>query len=383
MLALFVVILSRLLEFKLIRAFDCIWPQMDAAVESCRLLTLRTMLLVSTTVVSGCTVVSSYSLTELAEAGREPRGTRYSLPVGVLKVNLHIRAAKAEYRITYDEPTFLPSKEHRWLMQYRPLPQYSDDVLISTSPNSLLNSVHTTTTDQTATIIQNLANTLARQFLSTTNTRKPPADFVKIGSALVDPAKSSSVNSAVRDFKSRVKDTAKQYYQQECNRRTPQSETCRRYAVIINGGWRKISIVVKKPQLPRPVDKPDCRQGLCYRARAPFLIRHKLPGGSGTHLALLPNSSPVIHLDFRRAMLVTKVHKVTFDENGFLSEVKITRPSELEALSAIPYNILNGLSDILPLHFRIIEEQVKIRNAELDLLEAQKSFEETASGDKK
>jgi hypothetical protein len=103
---------------------------------------------------TACTALSTTTIDELATRGDDARGIEYALPLGLVSVAVTVVPSTAVFTLTLGAPKFVADPKHRYLLQYRPLPNYADKISVSMQPGSpFFKQVKADTTDQTAEII--------------------------------------------------------------------------------------------------------------------------------------------------------------------------------------------------------------------------------------
>jgi hypothetical protein len=118
---------------------------------------VRSPLLVLLAFVGGCTVLSSRSPLELKQDSRPPEGVHYSLPRGYVDVDLHADPDTRVFTIAVSDAKFSADPEHQYFLQYRPLPNYDDNITIETTSSSFLKKVYSTTDDKSDDIVVDIA----------------------------------------------------------------------------------------------------------------------------------------------------------------------------------------------------------------------------------
>ena len=89
---------------------------------------------------------------------------------------------------------------------------------------------------------------------------------------------------------------------------------------------------------PKQVD------GIYYRPPMPFEIRLRDNASNVvSRTVLLPNRSPILHLDLDKNTFSSRVSSVTLT-NGFISSYSLTKPSSALAVATLPVTLLNGLT---------------------------------------
>ena len=78
---------------------------------------------------------------------------------------------------------------------------------------------------------------------------------------------------------------------------------------------------------------------------------------------LLPNLSPIVHLDMRKASFVQNVSQVTMT-NGFISSYSFTKPSSFMALANYPLVLLSDITSSLT---NLVQLRINLGNAQNSL----------------
>lgn len=139
----------------------------------------------------------------------------------------------------------------------------------------------------------------------------------------------------------------------------------------------------------------DCSQGICYRPKVPFrlvygLITDPIAKQDGqfdvgnesvvsmdTAMVELPNREQPITIDIRRAFFINKVQNITFDDDGFLTNVEINKPSELLAVSKVPLDVIDAVAAGLKIRVDLATQQKNLIQREAALLNAQAKLRDT------
>ncbi len=97
------------------------------------------------------------------------------------------------------------------------------------------------------------------------------------------------------------------------------------------------------------VGKPAKRSvgGIYYRPPMPYQISiSDKQGNVISRSVLLPNKSPILHINFDKAPFVSTVSQVNMT-NGFISSYAINKPSSAQAIAQIPLVILSSITSSL------------------------------------
>lgn len=329
-----------------------------------------------------CSVVTSESLNGPLNTLPEAHGVYYALPMGLIDITLSVEPDLGHFRLDFGVEKYVADPRQRFVMQYKPLPNYSDIVEIKVNNRSLISSVDATTEDQTGNIIVELAKIF--HGFGGLQSAPVPNGYVAISTVTIDASDTAKLAEAAEFLNRRARVFAQAKREVACNGLTEEQITaeihraCALYTRLMRPKLRLVKLGVEAPP-PIQVTKPaDCTVGLCYRVKEPYIIRYAVDGAPGTQLVYLPNKAPLIELDVRRALLVQKIQKIVFDNNGFLQSASVKKDSELLAASMIPLNILTAVSTALPIRLTIQQKQVEAAQKQLALVEAQQSLAEAA-----
>jgi hypothetical protein len=95
--------------------------------------------------------------------------------------------------------------------------------------------------------------------------------------------------------------------------------------------------------------------GIFYRPPIPYIIRIRdSVSNVVSATVLLPNLSPIVHLDMKKASFVAAISQVTLT-NGFISSYSFSKPSSFMALATYPLVLLSDITSSLTnfIQFRI------------------------------
>ncbi len=162
----------------------------------------------------GCTIWTSETLEQVQKDNRAPNGVYYALPKGVVALTLSVVSDKAQFKLELAEPNYVPDPKHSFLLRYQPHPSYNDDVKVITTNDGLLSSVTSTTKDETAGILVNLASAIAAgapRFESGEQGQAPPIDLLKLSFDPLDPHQRGhivrEIDSAIVAFRDKMRQT--------------------------------------------------------------------------------------------------------------------------------------------------------------------------------
>ncbi len=393
--------------------------------------------------VAGCTILTSETPSEILSANRMQLGVAYNLPLSVIDVRLFVNPETAKFELDVSGPRSIPDPEQRYILRYRPLPNYDDIVDVTLTEKSFLQTIDSTTKDQTPDIIVNLFKTVGQisgSFESaaigdgmkpiSTVTFDPLNDnerkdaLVNLNQALTaysnaraklchkdgtKPAKHNYVNRSVCarwDKFSEIAMTKTGGKGGRWNRQNVQEGPVRLRAVLAHSDHSKNhhrpqitkAQYETEPEEFRDLRHGNCNVGICYRPLLPYYIFYQVTAYSDvqnlTHYhrrgqkydatpsdenirhryALLPNKSPLVEIDIRRAFFVQKIQKIKFSAQGFLSELHVDKESELEAISVLPVSIITAVAEVLRFRVKILNSKKNEADAIRGLAEQKKEL---------
>jgi hypothetical protein len=329
---------------------------------------------VAALLVAGCTILTSERPDQVAADGRMPLGVYYALPKGLVNLVLLVDRASAIFHFDVTDPEFVPDPDHRYLMRYRPLPNYHDTFTVEVNDRAFIKKAHVTTKDETPTIIANIAKALGA--LGKFEAAILPSSGVDhLGTLTVDPTDPDAVARALRRL-NRIARTYAEAALAHCGSGRGKDEEagggarCDRLARAAKGD----PVVQLEITPPRPIvagAPSDCTVGLCYRIKEPYIVSFSVGGRRFVKIIEVPNRAALVELDIRRAFLVQKIQNIDFDESGFLLKVDIHKPSELLAASELPLTVINAILDGMKIRVDLISEQRNLAQKQAAALQAQ------------
>jgi hypothetical protein len=370
------------------------------------------------TILKGCAVLTSELPETLQIDGRYPSGVHYYLPKGMLTLTLTVNKDAATFRLTPEPLTYIADTSHRYYMQYRPRPDYSDVVQVKVHPQrGFLQLISANTTDETFQAVVSLAGALSALRLEAASSR---LNEDRLANLVIDPTDEGEVLRAQNAFNKVVGDYAKlraasvctvdkdakiildvskralcDSYRKLSNVAPEQpyvvllferidpldsdSAVCkpgRRHAKVVRRHLPKVSTkpIVARAEADAPA-KADCSVGLCYRPPEPYQLCMGVGKSLVRQVMLLPNEAPLVEIDIHRAFFINKVQEINFNTDGLLTSVKITKNSELEAISALPVAIFDAILTGLQVRVKIIDQQINEAKITKDLIEARAELE--------
>lgn len=336
-------------------------------------------------VLLGCSIAGSELPGQLDERSRA-EGVLYSLPRGIVTVRLAVHEQSARFFMRIDDPEFIADPGHRYLLQHKPRPNFADILTIKVNRKTFLTSVDSTSIDKTRDIILNVVKAARGGTSPVPESDIEARSILTLAELTIDPTIKAEMALAVATLNERVVSFA-QSRAQSCGMAaiepgSPEEFVCQEYERLARHsrkGLKLINIWVERPTPPLTLSKPaDCTIGVCYRVASPYRISYSFVGGSIVQkLIELPNENPPIEIDLRRAFLVKKVKRITFDD-GNLAEVHVDKPSELLELSKLPLEItkavLEAPAEALRLRIAMTNEQKNLAASELALIEQRRQL---------
>ena len=93
--------------------------------------------------------------------------------------------------------------------------------------------------------------------------------------------------------------------------------------------------------------EPKEADGIYYRPPMPFEVRLRDTASNVvSRTVLLPNRSPILHLNLKKNAFVARISSVTLT-NGFISSYAFTKPSSALAIAALPVTLISGVTSSL------------------------------------
>jgi hypothetical protein len=287
------------------------------------------------------------------------------------------------YKIRYKATRYVPDPHHQFVVSHRPNLLSNDDIRVVVGKDGLLDLVEVTTEDKSVEVVKKLieiGKNVARITAQAGGARTTPEEEV-IFKASLDPTSDvevAKINQALQQveggpYEVRLTDRSPADSKQFNSTYQPGSTVGRHFQGVV------------------------FRPALAYGLR---LSRQSIVQEVAT--VLLPNEAEILHMPINRSAFVKKVQKLDFNE-GMLVEATLKKPSEAlgaveipleisRAILALPGEIvadnvaaLKGDQNLSTqavrtdqaersLERNALEEDVKDRQAELRLLEAEKAL---------
>lgn len=249
----------------------------------------------------------------------DPNELGYFLPKGLIRLAMN-QDTKGVLVLTI-ETQYIPDPDHFYTFKYNPNPGCDDEISITLDANGMLSDINVTATDKSAAIvgkILEIAKEAAKIPLAyPAKVRGPEA--LPLIDTIFDP------NIFLENRTDEIKKLKTQWQD---------------YLSDIT--------LEPKTQGVTKEEEPSPQNGIYYRPLLPYELT--LTGDKNykfvkTVTILLPNKSPILSLDIRRAPFVQKVTHLTF-ASGVLTEVHITKPSEILGAMDIPLNIVKTITSL-------------------------------------
>jgi hypothetical protein len=318
-----------------------------------------------------CSVLSSDALDHVEGTGEERAGVYYALPMGLIDVRLSAKQETAEFDIAFDDVKFVADPAQRYLMRYRPLPNYEDDVEIEVSDKAFLSKVWATTEDKTDEIIVEIARIF--KGFGAFQVGEAPAGFITLATITVDPSEPARLHAAANFLNERARAYVKKAVAACAGAKT---SGCERFSRLNSRKSRLIDLDVVPPEPIAETPVPDCSAGICYRVKEPYILEYSTDGVRRAKIVYLPNKAPLVEIDITRALFVSKIQKLQFDANGFLKQAYVEKNSELLAVSELPLNIINAISSTMPFRLKLQQKQIDLAEARAAEIDAKRKLAE-------
>jgi hypothetical protein len=276
------------------------------------------------------------------------------------------------YKIRYKATRYVPDPHHRFVVSHRPNLFSNDEIRVVVGKDSLLDLVEVTSEDKSVEVVKKLVEigkNMARIAAQAGGARSTPEEVV-LFKASFDPTSDIEVK--------RINQALRQ----------------------VEGGPYEVSLTDRSPPGSKQANstyQPGSTvgrnfQGVAFRPALAYglsLSRQGIVQEVAT--VLLPNEAELLHMPVNRSAFVKKVQKLDFNE-GMLIEAVLKKPSEALGAVEIPLEISRAIlalpGEIVAdnvaalkrdqsqgtLQRNALEEEVKDRQAELRLLEAEKAL---------
>lgn len=302
-------------------------------------------------------------------------------PIGAASKSAKVSTAWS-YKIRYLATRYVPDPHHRFTVRHRPNLLSNDDIRVVVGKDGLLDVVEVTSEDKSVEVVRKLieiGKNVARIAAQAGGARSTPEEV--IFKASFDPTSDTEV--------AKINHALQQ----------------------VEGGPYEVSLTDRSPQGSKQVHSTYPQAGTAGRDFQGIVFRPILAYGlrlsrqsivQEVATVLLPNEAEILHMPVNRSAFVKKVQKLDFNE-GLLVEATLKKPSEVlgameipleisRALLALPGEIvadniaaLKGEQNLSTqalstaqserrLQRNALEEEIKDRQEELRLLEAEKAL---------
>lgn len=324
-----------------------------------------------------CTVLTSETAADLRADGRAPRGVNYMLPKGLVDISLWV-SREGLFELTVGPPKYVPDPRHRYFLRYRPHPSYDDEITVKMSDSGLpfLKSVSSITTDKTGEVLVSLAKAAGALSPRFQGGRLSPR---LLGQFTVDPTDPRDMAQASEVLDGEMRRYIRKALRGECAARDAEDrQACVGFALLEARAKREplVQLSANFTQQARFQKPADCTIGVCYRPKEPVLLNFTVGGVNETRIVEVPNAAEPIALDIKRAFLVKRVHELTFDDDGFLIGVTISKESELLAAAKLPVQIASAVAEGLQLRIDITQKTIENDKAEAELIRSRAKLRE-------
>jgi hypothetical protein len=366
---------------------------------------------------AACTVLTSETPLQLLADGQEPVGVLYSLPLSVIDLTL---SADKDGKLTLQPSPArsIADPHHRYVLRYRPLPNYDDKVWITVNPSSLLKQAKADTVDQTPAIIVNFVKLFSK--LSGGFEDGPVATGGMIAKVTVVPTDAEDLERGLVRLNQALiayATSAGGKCEKIANTEYAKKALCLRNNKIVKNGetWLKyrentrlepnilrlapVQFWIKRASVAQPYvdDKTfrrrpaavppaaDCSVGICYRPPLPYHFAYSVGAeparefgarpGVEHRVEFMPNEAQMVEIDIRRTFFGRKMLDINFDETtGFLASVEVQKDAEIVAMAKLPVQILKAMLSVLQFRLKILTSEYNEAVAQKDLLDARRQL---------
>lgn len=312
---------------------------------------LCSALLLASVLLSSCTILTSSEL----GTGSKAAGY-YALPMGLVHIKV-ISDENKNYGLEYVGTEYVPDPHMIVALEYIKCASAEDEVNIKISREGFLKSVKAVSEEKSAKIVAKvveLAKEVVKAVAPYPGARVPEEKKRDVLVVKFDPTDEDELK--------RVDESVQEYgFHLECD--PLDSKSIPEHKI---SGASTITGICFRPLKPyRFVVKGN--------TSPPYIPYAKDASKTKTLLeevVLLPNEGPVFSIDVTRAAFVKKETELTF-EDGFLTSVRIKKPSEILGLVEIP---LNAVKEIVSLPTELIQLKVDTTKKSKELFEARKDY---------
>ncbi len=237
---------------------------------------------------------------------------------------------KTNVSVTVDVE-LVPDRVQRFLLRATPSVMSDDYVKLRVS-NGLLETVTITNTDQTVGIVSNLALAAIEFYRSAT--------FMAAGGA---------------ERRTNI------YFIDPFTERGSFAATAKRQFGV------DLDFTDFTSTLPTP-NATDA-SGVFYKPLEAYRFAWRSPAGNGAGIVFLPNSSPILSLQVRRATGVSQASIFSFQQ-GIPIETTLNKPSQALALSSLPLTIARS---VVTLPTNLLQMKIDYTSRSTDLIQAQQA----------
>lgn len=249
------------------------------------------------------------------------------------------KEAKA-YALTFVGVNYTPDPNCQFLLDYHAVAMADDDVKVTIGSDGLLTKVDVTSEDKTAAIILKLVD-IAKEAAK--------ISILAEGEKIVYEAKFDPFD---RLESARVK-------------RDLRAFNCSFELLRISGYEQDLSKTVVTRETG-----PDRIHGIAFRPVFAYNLHLRNEGmPASLQTVLLPNQAEVMSLPVTRAAFVKKVTTLGFD-HGILTDVHISKPSEVLGFLEIPFGIAKA---IVSIPAELVQLRIDTTKSNTELLDAQKA----------
>ncbi len=154
---------------------------------------------------AGCTVLTSETIEQLIASGSRARGVYYSLSKGVIEVTLSVDPTTLAFALELgDEIEYIPDRNHKYFLNYRPLPNYHDQIVAKVNDKSFLTHVKSTTIDKTGNVLVNLAKAFGAITGAGVESASVPESREVLFSAAIDPTDDNDRNQTINKINNAI-----------------------------------------------------------------------------------------------------------------------------------------------------------------------------------
>lgn len=270
---------------------------------------------------------------------RNRNGVGYNLPSGRIKITA-VKQPGQTPTFTV-ETQYVSDPDYALTLSAKASGMADEDVSIDKEPGTeLLKKITANYTDKTGEVVETLVKTGVKAFQLTHGIIPPQKERAMLGQTERVAERFYSFTWEFDPFDERQLAAAKVLF--------------RKHELTLDFRGRLSRRMQNYSEVPSDTKR------VYYRTLLPYQLVIQDPLSNSYHAAtvMLPDESPILSLDVRRALFVAKVNEVTFD-HGMLTAVHTIKPSEVLAMTKTLGNIVDEIAALSPIQIKIDQSSAR------------------------